>query len=74
MLKMPPGPPVSETHSTSTCSTMMPNAIVTMARYGPETRSAAAPTAAPTIAAATTPTGTESQSGQPRPVAASAAP
>ncbi len=50
MLKIPPGPPVTDTHSTRLLSTMMPKAIVTMARYGPETRSAAPATPAPTSA------------------------
>src|SRR4030095_14749329 len=47
MLKIPPGPPVTDTHSTSTCSTMMPKAMVTIAREGPDTARARGPTGGP---------------------------
>jgi hypothetical protein len=54
---MPPGgvipmmpfcPPVTPRHSTAACSTMKPKAIVTIARYGPRTRSAGSASSAPT--------------------------
>ena len=70
---MPPGPPVSATHSTSAPSTMMPNAIVTIARYGPDSRSAASATAAPITAVTAIASGSAVQKPSPSRVAASAA-
>ena len=54
-------PPVSPLHSTATCSTMKPNAIVTIARYGPRTRSAGSASSAPVSVAAAAAIGSASQ-------------
>ena len=48
MPMMPFCPPVTPRHSTAACSTMKPKAMVTMARYGPRTRSAGSASSAPT--------------------------
>jgi len=61
MPMMPFCPPVSPRHSTAACSTMKPKAIVTIARYGPFTRSAGSASSAPTSAASAPATGSASQ-------------
>ena len=48
MFIRPLAPPVSPRHSVAPCSTMKPKAMVTMARYGPATRSAGSASAVPT--------------------------
>ncbi len=58
---MPFWPPVTPRHSTATCSTMKPKAIVTMARYGPRTRSAGSASSAPVAPATSAATGSASQ-------------
>ena len=54
-------PPVTPLHSTATCSTMKPNAIVTIARYGPRTRSAGSASSAPVSVASAAAIGSASQ-------------
>ena len=69
MLAMPPKPMVSASHSMSPCSTMMPNAIVTIARYGPLTRSDASASTTPTAAPSSAATGSAVQKPRPSRVA-----
>ena len=59
-------PPVSARHSAAPCSTTNPNAMVTMARYGPRTRSAGTASAAPAMAAASPASGSPTQKLQSR--------
>jgi hypothetical protein len=54
-------PPVSPRHSTAACSTMKPKAMVTMARYGPFTRTAGSASSAPVSVATTAATGSAAQ-------------
>ncbi len=54
-------PPVTPLHSTAICSTMKPNAIVTIARYGPRTRIAGSARSAPVTVARATASGSAIQ-------------
>ena len=54
-------PPVTLRHSTARCSTTKPKAMVTIARYGPFTRSAGSASSAPTRPESSAATGSASQ-------------
>ena len=56
-------PPVSPRHSTAAFSTMKPNAMVIIARYGPRTRSPGSARSAPERPASSAATGHASQKG-----------
>ena len=58
-------PPVRPLHSTAPCSTTNPNAIVTIARYGPRMRSAGTASARPAIPEITIAAGSATQKLKP---------
>lgn len=72
MLSTPCVPPVRSAHSISTLCTMMPKAMVTIARYGPSTSSAGSATSTPMTAARRMATGNATQNATPSFVASSA--
>ena len=57
-------PPVRSCHSAAPCSTTKPNAIVTIARYGPRTRSAGIASSTPARPESTAPTRSAGQNDQ----------
>ena len=61
MPEMPFQPPVNSLHSAAPCSTTKPNAMVTIARYGPRTRSAGIASSAPATPAISVASGSASQ-------------
>ncbi len=74
MPAMPDAPPVSPRHSVLAASTMKPNAIVTIARYGPLTRSAGSDSRAATAKATAVATGHASRNGHPATVVSTPTP